>query len=320
MNTLSAFINTDLNTLLTKAWEIRTTHFPNQLTISTPSAKTYISNYHTNKKHVFENISITGTNCALNCDHCQTTLLNDMIPISTPQELKTIAEKLIQKGCTGLLISGGAQKTGDVPLQKYIDTIADLKKKGLHILVHTGLITPKTAQQLAKANIDQALLDIIGDQETIETIYHLNKTPQDYLQSMKTLVKNNIPIAPHILIGLNYGSIKGEYHALHMITQTKPHSIVFVVITPKIGTPMEHITPPPPKEIGKLIAIARILNPTTPLTLGCTRPPGHHKQQTEHYALQAGINGIAYPLDETIEHAQKLGLTTIFKDTCCTLL
>ncbi|UCF49199.1 MAG: hypothetical protein JSU91_05465 [Thermoplasmatales archaeon] len=310
----------ELDILLDKSWNIRKKNFSPLLSVSTPSQKTYISEFHKNKKYAFVNISVTGTDCALNCEHCKRSLLDDMIPVENENELKVLGEKLIEKGCEGALISGGATSSGEVPLDKYFNAISYLKSKGLKIIVHTGLAPKNTARKLKNAGVDQVLLDIIGDEETIEKVYHLQKKPVDFLRTMQFFTEENLDLAPHILIGIHFGRIVGEYNAIRMVTQIKPKTIVLVILSPRSGTPMDGVETPPSKEIGKITAITRILNPEAHLTLGCARPASEDKVNLEKYAVRAGINGIAYPTDETIKFAQDLGLRISFKDTCCSII
>ncbi len=312
--------NRNLKDLIKESWRIRKENFPPVLTVSTPSQKTYISKFHKNKSNAFVNISVTGSNCALNCEHCKKSLLESMIPILNANELKTLGDKLIKKGCEGVLISGGSLPSGEVPLDNFLDAFLYLKKKGLKVIVHTGLASENTAIVLKKAGVDQVLFDIIGDENTINKVYNLKKTPDDFFRSLKIMANKGLDVVPHILIGLNYGRICGEYNALKMLTQIQTNNIILVVISPVKGTPMENIIIPSFKEIGKIAAIARILNQNTYITLGCARPKGEEKELIEKSAVNAGINGIAYPSDETIEYAKSLGLEIKFKDTCCSLI
>ncbi len=320
MQEINVLLSRDINDLLNESWNIRNENFPSILTVSTPGAKTYISDFHKNKRNTFVNISITGTNCSLDCEHCKKSLLESMIPIASGDELKILGNRLVERGCEGILISGGAIPTGEVPLDNYFDALSYLKNKGLKVLVHTGLASRETASRLQKAGVDQVLLDIIGDEETIKKVCHLKKRPSDFLNSLQVLIDNGLDVAPHIIIGLYFGQIVGEYYALEMVTQAKPNNIVLVALSPSAGTPMERVATPPPEEVGKIVAIARILNPKAHIALGCARPPGKEKESMEIYAVQAGITGIAYPADETIEYAKSLGLEITFKDTCCSLL
>lgn len=302
-----------------KAWNLRSANFPPTLSMSTPSAKTFDSDFYRNQKNRFVNVSVTGSGCALDCEHCKGGLLESMVPVGSGAELEELGKELVQKGCEGVLVSGGATKDGEVPLDGFFDAISELKGMGLKVLVHTGLATKETAGKLKHAGADQALLDIIGDEETIRKVYHLDKRPEDFLTSMRVLKDAGLDVAPHIVIGLNFGKISGEYRALEMVTSVEPANIVLVVLDPKVGTPMEDVRTPEADEVGKLVATARILNPEAHISLGCARPPGPSKIAMEKYAVKGGVTGIAYPMDETIKYAIGLGLKPEFKDTCCSL-
>ncbi len=309
-----------LDDLLDMAWNIRKNNFQSTLNISVPSAKTYITDHYQNKRNLFVNISVTGNTCELNCEHCKRKLLQSMIPAKTPLELKKVGESLVKKGCRGVLVSGGARSNGMVSLYDYIDSIGYLKSIGLQVIVHTGLVDRNIANKLKEAGVDQVLIDIIGDKNTISEVYHLDKTPDDFKKSLRILKEVGLEIAPHIVIGLNYGKITGEFNALRLISEVNPEVIVLVVISPMLGTPMQGLKTPSSETIARITAIARIINPKTKLTSGCARPPKPQRIETEKLLIKAGVNSIAYPTDEAIDYAHSLGLETVFKEACCSLL
>jgi len=57
--------------------------------------------------------------------------------------------------------------------------------------------------------------------------------------------------------------------------------------------------------------------PRTPLVLGCVRPKGKHRAQTDILALKAGVDGIAFPSEEAVEYAEQQGYTMSFSSHCC---
>jgi uncharacterized radical SAM superfamily protein len=311
----------ELEDLLTEAWEIRSKNFPSTLVVSAPSPKTYITDHYQNKRNKFVNISLTGTACALNCEHCKRKLLDSMLPATTPAKLQQLGDSLVEKGCEGVLLSGGALASGGVSFDGFYDAIKYLKDKGLKVIAHTGLVEDdEVAVNLKNAGVDQVLIDVIGDEDTIQQVYHLKKTPDDFDRTLNLLNKAGLSLAPHIVIGLNYGKIKGEYNSIKIISKINPDVIVLVVLSPLHDTPMEGSTPPSPAEIARIAAITRIINPNTPITLGCVRPAGIDKPETEKLIVRSGVNGITYPLDSTLDFAESLGLEMKFKETCCSLL
>jgi hypothetical protein len=68
------------------------------------------------------------------------------------------------------------------------------------------------------------------------------------------------------------------------------------------------------------MARARIRFPQVPVMLGCARPGGRHRRETDRFALLAGLNGIAYPAEGTVAVARELGLTPRFARECCSLV
>jgi uncharacterized radical SAM superfamily protein len=243
-----------------------------------------------------------------------------MISATTPDRLMELGDDLVKKGCGGVLLSGGAERSGGVPFTGFYKAMKYLKQKGLQVIVHTGLIEEENAVKLKESAVDQVLIDVIGDEDTIKQVYHLDKSPEDFERTLGYMKKAGLNLAPHIVIGLNYGNISGEYKAIEMISKIDPDVIVLVILSPMRKTPMFGVPLPSPEDIARIAAVARIYNPNTPITLGCVRPSGAEKIRTEKLLIRAGVNGITYPMDKTIEFSESLGLKTMFRQTCCSLL
>jgi len=309
----------EMETIIQKAWETRQKFAP-EIWFAAPGAKHYENQYYSNQAHSFVNLSVTGEACACRCDHCDGKLLQSMIGTPTPIEMRRVVDQLLDKGCRGILVSGGANSKGQVPLLPFAETMAYASQMGLKVLVHSGLIDRETAANLKEADVDQVLLDVIGDQDTIRQVYHLDQRPVDYLQAMLFCREFDLNIAPHVVIGLHYGHIRGEMRALEMIQQADPEAVILVVLTPACGTVMAVVQPPTIEEVGEIIAAARVINPFTPISLGCARPPGQYKRQVEIQAVDCGVNGISYPDEATVVYAESKGLETMFTEECCSLI
>jgi len=283
-----------------------------------PSFMFYKTGHYCSLPTEFPTISVTGKGCALKCRHCGGIVLDTMYPATTPEELFQLSTQLKNKGASGCLISGGCLPSGSVPVGKFVHTLERIKHElGLTVFVHTGIIDTGTAEALKKAGVDAALIDIIGSDETIKEIYNLRMTVRDYADSLRALNKVNIPFVPHVIVGLHYGKLKGELHALEMISECKPSALVIIAFMPIRNTEMEHVRPSKPTDIGKVIAAARLLFPETPLVLGCMRPKGEHRTRTDILAVKCGVDAIAFPSEEAIEFAESQGYTTSFSPMCC---
>jgi hypothetical protein len=241
-----------------------------------------------------------------------------MLPATTPEKLIALCTDLKEKGGVGCLISGGCLPDGSLPLDRFTDAIAEITHRlGLTVLVHTGIVDASTAIELKKAGVDAALIDVIGSDETVREIYHLNTRIDDYDQSLRALHEVGIPTVPHVLVGLHYGRLKGELQALRMISEYSPSAVIVIAFMPVQGTPMENVSPPAPKEIAKVLVTARHMLPNTPVALGCMRPKGKHRIKTDTLAIRAGVNAIAFPVEAAIQLAESMGLQITFSSYCC---
>jgi hypothetical protein len=241
-----------------------------------------------------------------------------MYPATTAKRLIALCKELKEKGAVGCLISGGCLPDGSVPLNKFANAIAQIKKElNLITVVHTGVIDRRSAESLKKAEVDAALIDVIGDDDTIREIYRLNAKVADYEQSLANLSVVGIHIVPHVLVGLYYGELKGELQALEMIRKHEPSALIIISFMPIHGTEMEKVSPPRPMDVGKVILTARLMMPKTPLVLGCMRAKDRRKTDTEKLALRAGINAMAFPSEVTIKLAEQMGYQVSFSSTCC---
>jgi hypothetical protein len=315
-------IKTPLTELQTEAFRTRKIYFGKELTFSIPGTISYHDDTFPSQKDQFAAISVTGPHCELRCGHCKGKLLESMIPAEGPETLLKIAQRLQSSGALGILISGGANQNGEVPLKKFIPSIRIIKEKDpqFKVIVHTGLIRREMAEELKEARVDQILIDVIGDDDTIREVYHLNKRVKDYEETLWMLKEIGHCLAPHIIIGHHFGEIKGEWRALEMVTRIGVETIVLVIIKSLHTDGMNQMKIPKPEDTSRISAITRILNPSIPIRMGCIRPAHPWKTEMEKGFINSGINTIAYPLQGTMDYAKEIGLEIRFIEMCCSLI
>ena len=270
----------------------------------------------------FPSISITGNKCALNCKHCNRHYLESMIPATTPQKLLKICNELNEKGATGCLISGGFDNNAKLPFEKFLDVLREIKNSTDLILnLHTGLITEDLAIKLGEIGIDLVSFDITTDNYIINKIYGLNKSPNDYINSLNWLLESKIRfIAPHICIGLNPKNIMSEFQSLSVIKRINPSIIVLIAFIPTRGTAMENSPAPTPNFISKIICLTRLMFPKSEISLGCMRPKsGQIKYKIEKYAINSGVSRIVLPARKIINYILSKNYTIKRFNTCCAI-
>jgi len=319
---IDELIKIPLDELQSRAFGIRKENFGKEITFSFPSTVSHHTDDLPPQKDRFAAISITGKRCELNCEHCKGRLLETMIPAADPDAFLQVVDRLRSQGARGVLVSGGANREGEVPLERFVSPMRSIKDKDpqFKIIVHTGLIRRGAAQGLKEARVDQVLIDVIGDKDTIREVYHLNKRVEDYEETLKMLKDVGHRLAPHIIIGHHLGEIRGEWKALDIVTQVGVETIVLVVLKPLFSLGKNLMKIPKPEETSRISAIARILNPSIPIRMGCIRPAHPWKAAMERGLIDSGVNTIAYPLQGTVDYARAMGLETRFSEMCCSLI
>jgi hypothetical protein len=243
-----------------------------------------------------------------------------MVSVRADRDLFSLAARLHQEGCEGLLVSGGSTRSGAVPLHSQLRHIRRIREElGMRVIVHPGFASPKLAAGLAAAGVDGVMIDIIGSDATLRDVCHLDLTVADVERSLQLLTGSGLRVIPHIVLGLHYGRFLGEHRALEMLTRHAVSTLVLVVLTPLAGTPMAGVAPPGLDDVVDFFATARLALPGTAVNLGCARPPGAAKRQLDEAAIDLGLNGIAYPADGAIDYARSRGLRPRLFEHCCGL-
>ncbi len=267
-------------------------------------------------KEPFTPISLTGTRCSLQCRHCNSHYLRHMLD-GSEGKLRFEASKLAYKGAKGILLSGGSAADGSVPTYEQTSVIQEIKRDtGLKLCAHTGIVNSSQAQALSEY-LDMALMDVLGDDETIHDILGIDACVQDYENSLNHLSSAGIPLAPHIIVGLHNGKLKGEFRALEVVKKFNPEVVVIVVFIPTKGTALEGVAPPGVEDVAKVITKAREMF-GVPLSLSCVRPGGRYRSMLDMYAILGGTDRIAVPSRKAYTICGELGLNIIeIPKMCC---
>ncbi len=293
-----------------------------EIRFSTPTFKEYSSGEMSGcSKNSFPAFSVTAGACALDCDHCQAKILEPMIPATTPEMLdRKVRDLVLLQDLQGFLLSGGSNRRNEIKYERYFPVIETLKRDFPHlkIAIHSALTDAPRARQMASAGVDTAMMDVIGAQETIRDVYHLERSVDDFEATLAALCATDMEIVPHIVIGLHYGRILGEAKALDIVSRHKIHSLVLVVVMPFYGRDGMFVTPDT-SDVGRIFLDARRKIPDRQVLLGCARPAGMHKRVTDAYAVMAGLDGIAFPAEGAVAVARALGRPFSQQHACCSI-
>ena len=158
---------------------------------STPTFKEYASTELSGcNKNSFPAFSITAGACGLNCDHCQKKILEPMIPATNPGMLDSKVRELIAtEGLNGFLLSGGSNKRNEINYARYLPVVEKLKADfpGIKVAIHSALLDEARAKAMESAGVDTVMMDVIGAKQTINEVYKLDRSVDDFEATLAAL-------------------------------------------------------------------------------------------------------------------------------------
>jgi len=304
------------------------------LTFAVPGWKAYINDYYTNSPDSFLNISITAQECSLKCQHCRGELLKGMSAAADSKKLVELVEKYINRtrnnskntgngSLKGMLISGGFDLEGKLPVGNILSGVRELKSKYpfLTIYIHAGFLDEDEAAALKNSGADAVLVNLIGSQKAIREVYNLkDRTYGDYLDTIRLLKGHGLKVSPHIIIGLENGKLSNEFRTVKDALALGVDSLVFVILKKASRNVDFTSSKVPHNDIIRLVKYARGLSGDVLLSFGCAKPPGRNRYLLEIGLIKAGIDSMAFPAEETIRFAVENKIAHTFVEKCCAIL
>lgn len=265
----------------------------------------------------FPAFSITGPACGLGCAHCGGRILAPMEPATDPAMLEARVEAHMATGrMRGFLLSGGSNRRNEMPWPRILPAVRRIADRHPHLAIacHTALLDD--ARPLAAAGIGTAMMDVIGDADTIRQVYRLDRPVADFEATLAALCASGMRVVPHIVAGLHFGELRGEDAAVEIVARHAVGALVIVALMPHLAEP-GRFRVPDAAAVARLIAHARRRLPDTPVLLGCARPHGAWRRRLDAYAVYAGVDGVAVPADGAVDLARALGRRVTVPAACC---
>jgi uncharacterized radical SAM superfamily protein len=254
-------------------------------------------------------LSITGDFCALSCPHCKGHYLGSMSNIFGINHEN-------RNGFQSVLVSGGCDIEGAVPLKDHLDLIKKLSKNH-RIIAHTGLLKEEDIN-LVSPFLTAASFNMVGDESTIKKVYKLDKTTDDFIESYRAL-KRKVITYPHITIGLHGGKVKGEYHAIDLLSELETQAIVLNVLIPTRDTDYENLDPPSLPDVMDVISYAQNKMNGKRVYLGCMRPSGLYREKLDEFCIKSEIDRVVMPTKSARVLAKNMDFGITKSQECCIL-
>lgn len=235
-----------------------------------------------------------------------------MTPVSSPDGLMKIAEAVRFAGGNGILLSGGCDADGTVPLERYVGCISDITGMGMKVNLHAGFITRPEAERLARAGVSSFSMDVHQDPGVISSVLHLGRKPSDYSDLLDALIATKGKVVPHLTVGFGVSDL---LMSAELIKDKGLKNVVLLALIPTRGTAVEESILTEDAIVSAVDALMEIgLN----VTLGCMRDRRH--RELERRCIMSGVRCIANPSSETVRWAESEGFEIKEEKQCCSIV
>ena len=256
--------------------------------------------------------SVTGTRCDLMCEHCKSRHLRGMTDVSCADKMLRFIDGVIASGGKGILMSGGCDINGSVPIMRHIGAIEYASKNGLAVNVHTGFVTADDANLLVKAGVNAFSADIHQDPVIIRNVLHLNAGAEAYAEMLDNIISAGGRPVPHLTVGFGTDDL---LLSAELVKSKGLKDVVILALVPTKGTITEDTLV---SEDAILSAVGLLTELGLNVTLGCMRPRVH--RDLEIGCIRAGVRKIANPSRRTLFWARDNGLAVEEERTCCCII
>ena len=253
-------------------------------------------NFPANEVQISSLLSIKTGSCPEDCKYCPQSAHHNtgvekekLLDLDT---IKTRAQMALDSGATRFCMGAAWRnpKDSDMPYLKEI--IRTVKGMGLETCMTLGMLTPEQAKELKEAGLDYYNHNIDTSPEFYDKII-TTRTFNDRLKTLEHIRSAGIKICCGGIVGMGE-SLRDRASFLKSLANLNPHpeSVPINLLVKVKGTPLENSDDVDPIDFIKMIAVARIIMPTSHVRMSA----GRSSLSTEAQALcfMAGANSIFY--------------------------
>jgi len=235
-----------------------------------------------------------------------------MLHIEEPSGIIRLADGLAASGGTGMLLSGGCDIFGRVPIMKMNDAVRYAAGKGLKINVHTGFISERDAERLVSAGVTAFSVDVHQDPDIIRNVLHLDVDASAYADTIDNILNAGGRPVAHLTVGFGTTDLM---MSADLIKSKGLKDVILLALVPTKGTITEDSLV---SEDAIVDSAKMLMDMGLSVTLGCMRPRVHRDLEVK--CIQAGVMRIANPSRGTILWAAENRMSIVEKRTCCCIM
>jgi biotin synthase len=252
-----ALYKSPFNDLLFRAQTVHRTHFdPNRIQLSSLC-------------------SIKTGGCPEDCGYCSQSAHHESTlkasKLMSVEAVLSDAKKARDEGATRFCMGAAWRSVKDRDLKPLTEMISGVKSLGLETCMTLGMLTEDQAHALKAAGLDYYNHNIDTSERYYSQIIS-TRTFSDRLETLACVREAGIKVCCGGIIGMGE-TPEDRVAMLVALAQLpeRPESVPINMLIPIPGTPLAHVPPVDPLSFVRVIAVARILMPTSYVRLSAGR-------------------------------------------------
>ncbi len=240
-------------------------------------------------------VSIKTGGCPEDCGYCSQSSHHEgrvkPEPLMGVDEVVRIARRAKAQGVTRLCMGAAWREVKDnAQFDRVLDMVRGVNAEGLEVCATLGMLTAEQAAKLDDAGLYAYNHNLDTSAEFYDSVI-TTRTYQDRLDTIENVRTTEVTVCAGGIIGLGE-SIEDRAALLHTLATLDPHpeSVPVNVLSKVEGTPLGDQPDVPIQDTVRMVAIARLLMPSTVVRLSA----GRHRMSASDQALcfLAGANSI----------------------------
>ena len=242
-------------------------------------------------------LSVKTGGCEEDCAYC---------PQSSHHDTSVSAEKILdvdsviasarrakEMGSTRFCMGWAWREVKDGPaFDNMLAIVKGVKTVGIEACVTAGMVNEEQARRLAAAGLDAYNHNLDTSRENYRSIIK-TRTFDDRLRTIENVRKSGVTVCSGGIIGMGE-SVDDRCEMLRTLAnlEPQPESVPINALVPSPGTPLADMPPVDPLDLVRMIAVARVLMPSTRVRLSAGRTS--LTREAQMLCLLAGANSIFY--------------------------
>ena len=277
--------------------EVRALYDQPLLPLLDEARRVHLSHHPDNEVQLCTLLSVKTGGCPEDCSYC---------PQSSHYETGTSAEKMLdvqrviasakhakELGSTRFCMGAAWREVKDGPaFDRVVEMVKGVKDLGLEACVTLGMLDEKQAKKLADAGLDAYNHNLDTSREHYRSIIK-TRTFDDRLRTLDNVRKAGITVCSGGIIGMGE-TADDRCEMLRTLANLdpQPESVPINALVPVEGTPLANAKPVDPLDLVRMIAVARILMPSSRVRLSAGR--SSLSREAQMLCMLAGANSIFY--------------------------